>query len=148
MIQTYKDIFVRDLLVLHKEVFSFKDEETLWKILPGTTNSAGNLSLHLLGNINHFIGAGLGKTGYVRKREQEFLDGPVTRGVLIQEVNSCIEMVKHAFLDKTDTDLEKDFPLPWREGEYFATHFMLSQLVLHFNYHLGQINYHRRFFDS
>jgi hypothetical protein len=41
-------------------------------IADGISNSAGNLCLHLIGNLNHFIGATLGNTGYVRNREQEF----------------------------------------------------------------------------
>src|SRR6516162_5109623 len=57
-----------------KEIAQGLSEEQLWKkpIDPG--NSVGHLILHLTGNLNHFVGAQLGKTGYVRDREKEFTD--------------------------------------------------------------------------
>src|SRR3954465_15437167 len=37
-------------------------------------NSVGHLVLHLTGNLNYFVGAQLGGTGYVRDREREFTE--------------------------------------------------------------------------
>ena len=42
------------------------------KLESDISNSGGNLALHLIGNINHFFGANLGGTGFVRKRDLEF----------------------------------------------------------------------------
>src|SRR5262245_1910939 len=49
-------------------------EEQFWKKPLDPGNSVGHLVLHLTGNLNHFVGAQLGKTGYVRDREREFTD--------------------------------------------------------------------------
>ena len=48
--------FERDLDKLKEEINLFKNEDDIWKIKEGITNSAGNLTMHLLGNLNHFIG--------------------------------------------------------------------------------------------
>src|SRR5262245_49338973 len=47
-------------------------EKQIWARPVDPGNSIGNLTLHLTGNLNHFIGAKLGNTGYVREREREF----------------------------------------------------------------------------
>ncbi|MCT4624353.1 MAG: DUF1572 family protein [Schleiferiaceae bacterium] len=144
----FKNIITRDLLAVRKEVSSFKEVSNLWKALPGTINSAGHLSLHLVGNLNHFVGTGLGNTGYVRERDLEFTGNPVSQDELIHSIDQCVIMIENT-LDSLDSDdIDKDFPLPWREGKYYNTHFMLLQLSVHLNYHLGQINYHRRYFEK
>jgi hypothetical protein len=66
------EIFERDLNKLLQEINLYKDENSLWQIKEGIGNSGGNLCLHLMGNLNHFMGAVLGGTGYVREREKEF----------------------------------------------------------------------------
>ncbi len=66
------EIFERDLLKLKEEISLYKDENNLWVTEKQISNAAGNLTLHLIGNLNHFIGATLGHTGYVREREKEF----------------------------------------------------------------------------
>jgi len=148
MIPTFKKIFLRDLLALRKEVFSFTDPNNIWKTLPGTTNSAGHLCLHLVGNLNHFMGAGFGKTGYLRNRDLEFTATPVSQNELLKNIDACAEMLETVFNDLSDEILSTEFPLPWRANEFYNTHFMLVQLAGHLNYHLGQINYHRRYFNS
>jgi len=148
MISHFSEIYLRDLQALRLEVSSFIDEALLWKTLPGTSNSAGHLCLHLLGNLNHFIGAGLGKTGYIRQRDLEFTAEPTSQQALLKQIDECATMLTLVFSALRNEDLKKEFPLPWREGLHFNTHFMLTQLAVHFNYHLGQINYHRRFFTA
>jgi len=148
MLQHFKNILLRDLQALHLEVSSFREESTLWDKLPGTTNSAGHLALHLVGNLNHFIGAGLGKTGYIRNRENEFTIAPISKTELLKDLDECITTIEISFAQISDGDLQKDFPLPWREGLFYNTHFMLVQLTAHLNYHLGQVNYLRRYFNA
>jgi hypothetical protein len=148
MLSHFKNLILRDLQALRLEVSSFKEGACLWNKLPGTTNSAGHLTLHLVGNLNHFIGAGLGKTGYIRTRENEFICAPVSKATLLKEIDECLTSVEISFAQITDGDLQKDFPLPWREGLFYNTHFMLVQLTAHLNYHLGQVNYLRRNFNA
>ena len=65
-------LYSRDLNRLKVEIEFYQKEESLWKIDKNISNSGGNLCLHLVGNLNTYIGAELGKTGYVRQRDLEF----------------------------------------------------------------------------
>lgn len=53
-------LFRRDLARLQQEVNAFNDDQGLWLRLPGVENTAGNLVLHLEGNLREFIGRQLG----------------------------------------------------------------------------------------
>ena len=53
---TLSEIFERDLNKLKTEVSSYKDEKNMWLIEESISNSGGNLCLHLLGNLNYFVG--------------------------------------------------------------------------------------------
>jgi hypothetical protein len=140
------ELFERDLQKLKAEINLYKDEDNLWLIKEGISNSAGNLSLHLLGNLNHFIGATLGNTGYVRHREDEFSLKNIPRQDIVMNIENCILIVKGTLLKLTDDDLEKEFPLE-KHGTIVSTKEMLLHLFGHLSYHLGQINYHRRLLD-
>ena len=137
------EIFERDLNKLKEEINLYKDQNSLWIIEKGISNSAGNLCLHLLGNLNHFIGAVLGKTDYVRDRENEFSAKNISAKTLINYIENTIEIVKHTLEKLSDEDLAKDYP-EQNHGKSVKTHFMLVHLLTHINYHLGQINYLRR----
>ena len=81
--------------------------EAIWKIDKKILNSAGNLSLHLVGNINHFIGSILGHSGYVRNRELEFSLKNIPKTELILQIEKTIEVV-HSSLDQlSEEDLNK-----------------------------------------
>jgi uncharacterized damage-inducible protein DinB len=136
-------IFERDLNKLKDEISLYKDEKSLWLVKKGISNSAGNLCLHLIGNLNHFIGTVLGNTGYLRKRDNEFTDKNIPRKKLISEIEKTIEVVNNSLQKLSAEDFEKDFPLE-KHGSIVKTDFMLLHLITHFNYHLGQINYLRR----
>ncbi len=137
------EIFNRDLNKLIAEINLFKNEESLWVVQDGISNSAGNLCLHLIGNLNHFIGAILGNTGYIREREKEFSLKNIPRKDLIQSIENTISVVKESLSKLTATDFEKIFPLEVF-GKPITAGFMLLHLTTHLTYHLGQINYHRR----
>jgi Protein of unknown function (DUF1572) len=143
---TLSELFERDLHKLKTEVNLYKDENNLWVIREGISNSAGNLCLHLVGNLNHFIGAALGNSGYVRHRDDEFSLKNIPRRELIINIDNCILILNNTFSRLTDADLEKDFPLE-KHGTIVSTMHMLLHLFGHLSYHLGQINYHRRLFD-
>ncbi len=79
IIDSLSNIFVRDLNRLRNEIEQYKTEPNLWIVDSGISNSAGNLCLHLIGNLNTYIGAELGKSGYVRNRELEFSDKDISQ---------------------------------------------------------------------
>jgi hypothetical protein len=141
--ETLIEIFNRDLQKLIEEINLYKDEEALWKTADGISNSAGNLCLHLIGNLNHFIGATLGGTGYVRRRDDEFSLKNIPRANMVSDIEAVNLIIKTSLTNLPDAAFEKDFPLEVF-GKPVKTELMLVHLATHLGYHLGQINYHRR----
>lgn len=144
--ETLTELFERDLQRLKTEIELYKDEDNLWLVKEGISNSAGNLCLHLLGNLSHFIGAMLGHTGYVRRREDEFSLKNIPRQDLVTNIENCRLIVKNTLAKLTAADLEKEFPQQVFDKS-INTEMMLMHLSTHLTYHLGQINYHRRLLD-
>ena len=137
------EIFERDLRQLKQEISLYKQENDLWVVKEEITNSAGNLCLHLIGNLNHFIGAVLGHSGYIRDRDNEFAAKNVPRKQLLSQIEEAIAVVTDALRGLPDAHFEQDFPVEKR-GQIVKTDFMLLHLLGHLSYHLGQIKYHRR----
>ena len=134
--------FTKDLDSLAKEV-ELCDETVLWQVLPGVTNAIGILTQHLIGNLNHFIGATLGNTGYVRTRDREFSERYLTQIEMIAEIKRTSEMLEEVLGSLTEADLQKTYPLePF--GYSMTTNHMILKLASHLGYHLGQVNYLRR----
>jgi len=145
-IQELRIIFRRDLERLRKEIEAYQQEEKIWHIEKGIANSAGNLCLHLVGNLNTYIGAELGMTGYVRQRELEFSLKDVSQKELLQKIDAIIIMVDKTLEALTDAQLQDKYP-QLVYAEKTSTGFLLVSLIAHLSYHLGQINYHRRLID-
>ncbi len=145
--ESLKSLFVRDLLRLKSEIEQYKNESNLWLTEKDLSNSAGNLCLHLIGNLNTFIGGELGQTGYVRDRPLEFSQKDVPRTELILKIEETIEVVKRSIGSLNAGDLEEDYPSVKVVEGGSSIGFMLVHLLGHLTYHLGQINYHRRLLD-
>ena len=111
VIDTLKALFKRDLEKLKEEIESYQSEEAIWQVENNITNTAGNLCLHLVGNLNTFIGAVLGKTAYVRQRKLEFSLKNVPRAELIRQVEETIQIVDAALDKVTTAQLQSDFPM-------------------------------------
>lgn len=141
------DLYQRDIDKLIEEINSFKKEKDIWKVKGDVKNPAGNLTLHLLGNLNHFIGRTLGNTDYIRKRDDEFSIKNIPRDKLIFDLVSLKEVIKNSLEKLSDEDLNKEFPIKIRD-EVLTTELMLIYLLNHFNYHLGQVNYLRRLIEK
>lgn len=138
-----REQFIHGLSRLRDEVMGFPDEKLLWERRGDIRNTSGNLSLHLAGNISHFIGAVLGKTGYVRNREREFAATGVERAKLLEEIDAAGAALESVFSEMEDSRLADVFPLD-TFGAGRSTGQVLLILLAHLNYHLGQINYLRR----
>lgn len=137
------NLYERDLSRLKTEIESYANEADLWKVNGEIANSAGNLALHLTGNLKHFIGAVLGGSGFVRDRDAEFSTSGVTRAKLLEDIEATAAVVKNTLEKLTDDDFAKNYPIEVFEHP-MTTGFFLVHLTTHLNYHLGQINYHRR----
>jgi hypothetical protein len=136
-------LFRRDLGCFIREVKSFPDDVTLWRTVPGITNSAGNLALHVAGNLRHFVGGVLGGTGYQRHREQEFTQGEGTRAEIIAVLEATAIDLEVGLQTLTDASLAAPYPLPVR-GVHPGTGRWLMHLAAHLAFHLGQTGYLRR----
>jgi hypothetical protein len=147
LIESLKILFNRDLNKLKTEIESYQNESDIWKIQKGIANSAGNLCLHLVGNLNTYIGAEFGKTGYIRNRVLEFSLKDIPRAELIQKIEETIVVVNNTLNIISEEELKMEFPLLVFEKKT-STEFMLIHLTTHLAYHLGQINYHRRLLDN
>ncbi|WP_417942106.1 DUF1572 family protein [Flavobacterium sp. RS13.1] len=146
LIEILRSLFNRDLNKLKEEIEVYQTENQLWVVDQNIANSAGNLCLHLIGNLNTYIGAELGKTGYVRNRPLEFSSKDVRKDQLIAKIEETILMVNNILDVLTETDLEAIYPQIVFEKE-MKTGFFMVHLSTHLAYHLGQINYHRRMLD-
>jgi len=141
------ELFNRDLDALKKEINSYSSESTLWVTTSDIKNSPGNLCLHICGNLQHFIGAVLGNTGYVRNRDAEFNKKNVPKNELLNSMENTKEVVVNVLESLSEDQLAKDYPIEVFKKK-MTTSFFLIHLHSHLNYHLGQINYHRRLLDT
>ena len=139
-------LFKRDLDRLSEEVSAYASDTVFWKIENDIKNSGGNLTIHLLGNLNHFIGATLGNTGYIRQRNKEFNDKNIPRTQIIDEISQLKTSIDTALSSLTQEDYNKTYPINVFKKE-MSTEYFLIHLYGHLNYHLGQINYHRRLLE-
>jgi uncharacterized damage-inducible protein DinB len=146
IIQTLKALFARDLTKLRTEISLYSTEANLWKVDKMIANSAGNLCLHLVGNLNTYIGKELGGTGYVRDRDAEFALKNVPRFELIEKVDNTLRVVDLSLDKLSPSDLQKQYPVLVL-AEKSTTEYFLIHLATHLTYHLGQVNYHRRLLD-
>lgn len=140
-------LFERDLQKLITELKSYSHEAEIWSKPQGINNSAGNLALHLIGNLNHFIGAILGGTDYVRDREGEFSKQNIPLHKLVTDIESTIETIRQTLQKLTANQMEDTYPLEVF-GKPLPTGYFLIHLSGHLSYHLGQVNYHLRLLPS
>ncbi len=146
-LNTLNSLFQRDLNKLIEELKAY-DENLLWTVQDGVLNSGGNLALHLNGNLQHFIGAVLGETGYVRERDKEFSLKNVPVADIMEDVEVTKKVIEATLLKKLDeTKLDDIYPVKIRPEEFTVRAF-LFHLYGHLSWHLGHINYLRRIVEG
>ena len=134
---------VRELQTFIREIEAFPSDDSVWHTRRGVTNSAGNLALHICGNLQDFVGRVLGGTSYVRNREQEFSQREGTRAGLVAELNKTIDMIKATLPEVTDETMAAAYPMQIH-GASLNTAAFLVHLAAHLAFHLGQAGYLRR----
>lgn len=137
------ELYERDLNRVKVEIEQYATDDELWITSGEITNSAGNLTLHITGNLKHFIGAVLGGSDYVRNRDAEFSKQGISRDELLAETDETAAVVKSTLEKLTEEVFAANYPIDVF-GQPMTTAFFLVHLTTHLNYHLGQINYHRR----
>lgn len=144
---TLISLFERDLNRVINELNKYHSESNIWRIENNISNSAGNLALHLIGNLNTYIGKEIGNTNYLRNRELEFSQKNVSRQELVEKLNETIFVIKNSLKSLKDEDLNKEYPI-LVFSEMTTIEYLLVHLTTHLTYHLGQINYHRRLIEK
>lgn len=137
-------LFDLNLKKLISEIELYKNEDDIWRIEKNISNSAGNLVLHIIGNLNTYIGKKIAKNNYVRNRELEFSTKNIPRKDLIESITEIRQVINKSLKTLTHKDLKREYPLLVL-SEMTTTEYLLVHLATHLSYHLGQINYHRRF---
>jgi hypothetical protein len=146
-IQSIQKIIDRDLVVLEKEIALYPSDQLAWATTGAIKNSAGNLSLHLCGNLQHYTGTVLGHSGYTRNRDNEFAAHSMPRVELLNEIGKAKNSVALALGSLQQNVLS----MPYPEQVFkvpMTTEYFLIHLTAHLGYHLGQINYHRRMIQN
>lgn len=133
-------LYRRDLIRLRQELAAFDDEAGIWKTVPGVTNSAGHLALHLEGNLREYIGRQLGGIEYQRNRPAEFQGPPKPKQELVAAVAELATLVPGVIENLNAGVLDA----PSCEKPALSTRQFLIHLYGHLSYHLGQIDYLRR----
>ncbi|MBR7208915.1 DUF1572 family protein [Microvirga sp. STS02] len=147
LLDTLRQLFARDLNRLQQEIELYEDEHRIWHVEQGIANSAGNLCLHLVGNLTTYISAELGGVAYTRDRDGEFSQKNIPRPELIQQIEKTRAEVDQALSRLPVSALPAEYPLQVFENKT-STEYFLIHLATHLGYHLGQVNYHRRLLDA
>ena len=142
-VRDLRRILLRDLDTLRAELEAYPREEQIWEAPEGIPNTAGTLALHLAGNLHHYVGAVLGGMAYVRDRPGEFGDRDVPRAELLARIAAAREAVGRVLAALPEDRLADPFPVEVA-GVTPPTDRFLMHLAVHFGYHLGQLDYHRR----
>lgn len=147
IINEFKILFERDFEKLFTEINSYSVSENLWRTDGTIINSAGNLCLHLLGNVQHYIGKEIGGFEYERNREREFSAKGISKEDLLNEISFSKDIVSKSLEGMDDSLWPRMYPIEVF-GKSMTYGYFLTHLYGHLNYHLGQINYHRRILDA
>lgn len=136
-------ILLRELGAVRRSVEVYPDDASLWVERRGLPNPGGTLVLHMAGNLQHFVGAVLGNSGYRRDRAAEFSRRGVSRADLLDEIDAAAEAVERGMNAISDDAMADAYPESIA-GRSVATGDYLAHLAAHLAYHLGQLDYHRR----
>lgn len=148
MSSTGKDlaqVIGREIERVAEEIAAYRDERNLWVTQGTQRNAPGTLALHLAGNVRHYVGAGLGGTGYVRDQHAEFHDRDVPREELLSRLRLAGETAVDVLtvLDE-ETFAEGRFAVDLPDAYADMTvRAYLVHLAWHLGWHQGQIYYHR-----
>ena len=140
-------LFDRDIRRLYKEMESYTSEELIWQKAEGISNAGGNLCLHVMGNLNEYIGRILGGNPYERDRPLEFSATNIPQKELLMRIEATREIIVETLENLDFEQLNEIYPENVLGYDMTVSYFLIH-LEGHLNYHLGQINYHRRILTS
>jgi uncharacterized damage-inducible protein DinB len=123
---------------IEKCLAQLSDEEIWWR--PNAeSNSAGNIVLHLCGNVRQWIISGLGGAEDVRQRDLEFSEqGPVPREALTKQLRLTVSEACRVISRLSDDSLIRKYSI---QGYHVTGIYAVVHVTEHFGYHAGQIIY-------
>ncbi len=112
-------------------------EKEIWWRPHRTSNSVGNLVLHLCGNVRQWIISGVGGAPDRRQRDKEFAErGPIPKRRLISQLRNTVNEAYRVIEKAPPADLAK----PRLIQGYRVTGFeAIAHVTEHFAHHSGQI---------
>jgi len=115
------------------------DETQIWWRPNESSNSIGNLVLHLFGNVRQWIYTGLGAHDDHRERQTEFDErGPISKEDLISKLSETMALVRPVISNLATEELLRKRPVQTFEETGLT---ILVHVTEHFSYHTGQIAY-------
>lgn len=143
LLSALRAVLLRELAAVRRTVEAYPDDASLWTERPGLPNGGGTLVLHLAGNLQHYLGAVLGRSGYRRDRDAEFSRRDVPRVILLGEIEAARQAIERGIAVVSDDMLAEPYP-EQIAGRTVTTGDFLVHLTTHLAFHLGQLDYHRR----
>lgn len=134
----------RDLDRMIGQIRAYPDEQSVWRTAGSIKNAAGTLALHVAGNLEHFVGSALGQSDHIRDRQAEFEVRDVPREELAQRLERCRDRVVSTLESFDDARMSEPYPIELPPPLQGTVHWFLVHLCAHTNWHLGQMDYHRR----
>ncbi|CAM5797800.1 DinB family protein [Brevibacillus borstelensis] len=122
-------------------------EERVWKKVRGSTNSVGNLCLHLAGNEYQNIVSGIGQKPFIRERSAEFLaEGGVSPDELLAQLTGVRQQTRAILESLSPEDMEREVTIVYPPDAGIASYTrhlleILYHTTAHYSYHTGQIVY-------
>jgi Protein of unknown function (DUF1572) len=122
---------------LHRWIDLLSDDQFWTNPFP-YGNDIGHLVLHLTGNLNYYIGAGVADSGYVRDRGREFTDlGRRSKAQVLQDFDRAIAMVIDTARNQSAEDWQKEYSA---ERSTATNRFAIFlDCAAHADHHAGQI---------
>jgi hypothetical protein len=105
-------------------------------------NSFGHLTLHIIGNLNYYIGAQIAGTGFVRNRVQEFTEtDPTSKEETLQNLDETVDLVVATLKPQTSSTWLQAYKAE-AAPDFIEDRFgIFLRCLTHFNHHLGQMIY-------
>ena len=136
-INSYRD-FARRVHALSENL----SEEQFWSKPYPYGNSFGHLTLHIIGNLNYYIGAQIAGTGYVRDREREFTeDNPPSKEEVLRRLDEAVALVRAAIEAQTAETWSQEYEAEGASDIVKDRFSIILRCAAHFHHHVGQMIY-------
>lgn len=112
-------------------------EEDIWRRPNGSSNTIGNIIIHLCGNITQYIHSSLGEVPDIRQRDAEFAaDGGKTKAELMSMLRQTVEKANQIM---QNLDRSRLLEVRSVQAYEFSAIGIIIHVVEHFSYHAGQV---------